>query len=575
MKLITGFILVFLVGCASAPDKEVTHAPLTVEKNSNELALPSEHATSISSDVLYLLLTAEIAGQRNQYNVALDAYLQAAKHVDDPRIAERAAKIGFFIKNSKKTNEAVSLWLKHDEKNLTARKIAVFTAFRETDKDTAVEHLNSILKNDPASFESTLLELTKALGNEVSPEFVFEVLETISEQHQDNASVFLVQSLLAGRLQKLDLAKQKIAQAISIQPEWDKALILQAQFAAQSGEFGVARELLEKVLNKAPDNRRVRKMLAQILIKNEAYDEALQLYKNILENKPEDGDSQFAIALILIQQKKEDEALEYFKNLVNKPAWDAQASFYIGRIEYKNEHYDKALVWFDKVTKGPYTYDSSMAAVSVLLNQKNYLEAENRLEALSGKYPSKHINIQLLKAEFYNDQKKYQKAFEVLSDVLKDSPEHRDLLYTRALIAEKLNKLTIVEEDLKKIISLDPNDASALNALGYTLVDRTDRYEEAEKYLLQAIKIQPEEAVIIDSLGWLQFKLGNTEEALNYLRDAYKKQPESEIAAHLAEVLWVQGKKTEAIEIYQRALKKSPDDEYLLKFKQRFLDQQF
>jgi len=276
--------------------------------------------------------------------------------------------------------------------------------------------------------------------------------------------------------------------------------------------------------------------------------------------------------LIYLQQKKVDEALVYLKELINQPAWDTRASFYIGRIEYKKERYETALVWFDKVTQGPFEYDASMAAVSVLLTQKKFSEAEQRLQTVSVKFPKEKLNTLLLRAEVYNEQKNYQKAYDLLTDALKNNPEHRDLLYTRALIAENLDKLSVLEEDLRKILQKHPDDASALNALGYTLVDRTERYQEAEVYLEQAIKLKPDEAVIIDSIGWLRYKQGNITEALEYLRVAYEKQPESEVAAHLAEVLWVTGEKDEAKQVFEKAIKKSPDDEYLLRFQQQFLE---
>lgn len=568
----TGLLFVFLAGCASVSETEPGPLRQVTDEDGSVPESDADKSTAISPDVLYLLLTAEIAGQRKQYGVALDGYLEAAKRVNDPRISERAAKIGLFLKHTDKTDEAVSLWLQQDEKNLTARKIAALSALNGTDKSLAVKHLNIILEQDPAGFETILMELTKILQKEGKAGFVFDVLEELSKQHQDQAVVFFVQALLAGQLKDVSLATEKVDEALRIQPDWDKALVLRAQLAVQAGDLDIARELLEKILQKTPDNDRIRKMLAQILIQAEAFDDAVQLYLNVLERKSEDGESKFAIALIYLQQKKDDEAQVYLKELINKPEWGSQASFYLGRIEYKKEHYETALVWFDKVTQGPFEYDAAMAAVSVLLTQKKFPEAEQRLQELTVRFPKKQLNTLLLRAEVYNEQKDYQKAFDLLTDALKQNPEHRDLLYSRALIAENLDRLDTLEADLKKILQKHPDDASALNALGYTLVDRTERYQEAEVYLQKAIKLRPEEAVIIDSIGWLEFKQGNTEEALAYLRRAYEKQPESEVAAHLAEVLWVLGKKDEARLVYERAIKKSPDDEYLLRFQQQFLD---
>ncbi|MCK4841335.1 MAG: tetratricopeptide repeat protein [Methylococcales bacterium] len=545
---------------------------LSSETMDGELDGANGKLTAISPEVLYLLMTAEIAGQRNQYGVALDGYLQAAKRVDDARLAERAAKIGLFLKKTEQTDEAVALWLKQDKGNLTARKIAVLSALRSADKESSLKHLNALLQDDPAGFESILIELVKALGKESNPAFMYSVLEELAAQHRDQAAIFYVQAMLAGQLKRQGVAKEKVDKALELQPNWNKALILSAQLAAQTGDFVLARKRLEKVLKKVPENHRVRKMLTQVLIKSGKFDEAVEIYQAILEEKPDDGDAQFAIALIYLQQKKEDKATVLLEKLVNKPKWDAQASFFLGRIEFKKLRYERALVWFDKVTQGPYVYDASMAAVSVLLNQKNFNEAKKRVVRLAAIFPTRELNTLLLKAEIYNAQKKYQQAFDLLTQALVKSPEHRDLLYTRALIAERVARLDILEQDLKKILLQNPNDVGALNALGYTLADRTDRYEEAEKYLLQAIKLKPEEAVIIDSMGWLLFKKGQSAEAIKYLRDAYNRQPESEIAAHLAEVLWVEGNKTEAKEIFDKAIKQSPDDEYLLKFKQQFLD---
>ncbi|MDD1622871.1 MAG: tetratricopeptide repeat protein [Methylococcaceae bacterium] len=212
-----------------------------------------------------------------------------------------------------------------------------------------------------------------------------------------------------------------------------------------------------------------------------------------------------------------------------------------------------------------------MAAVSLLMNQKRLDEVELRIQRMEAKYPDQKLRILMGKAELYNQRGKYQEAFDTLTSALKDVPDNRDVLYARALIAERLGKVDVLEADLKNILQKKPDDVGALNALGYTLADKTNRYDEAEKYLDQALKLQPDEAVIIDSYGWLLFKRGKSDQALFYLRKAYEKQPENEIAAHVAEVLWSLGNKKEAKELFDAVIKKSPEDEYLLEFKKRFL----
>lgn len=565
-----------LAGCASSPEKPIEHdtqAPddkqtvASLEENEPE----TETETFIEPKVLYLLLAAELAGQRRQYEVALDGYLQAAKLVDDPRIAERAAKIGLFLKDARHTREAVKLWLEREPDNLAARKLAVLAALQNGDKEKAVEHLNAVLRLDPAGFEATLVEMNKVMAKNGRDAFAYEVLDELARQHPDQASIFFVQSLLASHMRQNSLALEKNTKALELQPDWGKALVLQAQLYGRAGDLKAAREYLEKALRQSPGDDKIRKMLAQVLLDTEAYDDAVELYQEVLEDKPDDGESRFAIALIYLQQKELGRAEKFLRELLHDPVWEAQASFYLGRIEYNREHYAKALVWFDRVTQGPMVFDAKMAAVSLLLGQKRFAEAAERIATMERDYPQQRLRILLVKAEMYNETGEHQKAFDLLTDALRSHPDSRDLLYTRALVAERIDRLDVLENDLLKILAKNPDDAGALNALGYTLVDRTERYQEAEAYLQKALQLQPDEAVIIDSYGWLQYKLGNTEAALKYLRQAYDIQPENEIAAHLAEVLWVTGEHGKARRMIEKALQKSPDDRYLLEFKKRFL----
>ncbi len=564
-------VCALVTGCAGTPDKQLdreAQADVDKEPPSTEAKV---RETSIEPKVLYLLMAAELAGQRNQYDVALDGYLQAAKLVDDPRIAERAAKIGLFLKDGRRTAEAVDLWLAREPDNLTARKLAVLSTMQMGDKEKALDNLNAVLRLDPAGFEATLLEMIKLLSKNGKEAFVYDVLEELAVQHPGQASIFFAQALLASHMRQNEVALEKNAEALSIQPDWNKALILQAQLSGRAGDLVAAREYLERALQQSPDDEQIRKMLAQVLVDSDAYDEAVELYQEVLDDKPDDGESRFAIALIYLQQKKYGQAEKYLLELVNDPAWQMQASLYMGRIEYNRDHYAKALDWFDKVTQGPLVFDAQMSAVSLLLGQKRFNDAAERIAVMEGEHPRQRLRILLVKAEMYNEIGEHSKAFDLLSDALQDHPNDRDLLYTRALVAERMDRLDVLEGDLLKILAKNPDDAGALNALGYTLVDRTDRYREAEVYLHKALQLQPDEAVIIDSYGWLQYKLGDHAEALKLLQRAYDKQPENEITAHLAELLWVTGEQKKARRLIDNALKKSPDDRYLLEFKRRFL----
>jgi tetratricopeptide (TPR) repeat protein len=571
-RFFTIITLVLLGGCASSPEKgsDVTVLSTKATELKREGRAGADK-TSIEPDVMFMLLTAEIAGQRGQYDVALEGYMEAAKRVKDPRFAERAAMIAMYAKDAAKTDEAVALWLRDDPSNLAARKIAALSALKNEDKSAAVEHLSLLMKADPAGFEKTVMELTVAVQKQDKSAFVYDVLDELALQSPGHADVYFVQALLAAQMKNEKLAESKLEQALKIQPDWDKALILQAQLSAYSGDMVRANALLKNAVAKYPENEKIKKLFAQVLIKSEDYEAAGEVYQSLIATDPNDNDSQLAYGLVQMQLDRDEKAEDIFVRLVDKPEWRSQASFYLGKIEEKRGNKEKALMWFDKVTDAPLAFEASLSAISLLAKDRQFDEATSRLELAQARYPEQKQRMVLMQADLYNQQKQYQQAFDLLTEALGDQGEDKELLYTRALMAERIGRLDILESDLQKILAKNPDNPEALNALGYSLLDKSHRYIEAEKYLKRALELQPNEAVIMDSYGWLQFKLGDNQKALDYLQRAYDKKQEHEIAAHLIEVLWVLNRKDEARKLFYKAIKIAPEDEYLLDIRHRVL----
>ncbi len=558
--------LVLLSGCSYFSLKSEALEESVGSNKSAEVKekIPSKELNkSIEPDVLYILLTAELAGQRGQYDIALEGYLLAAKKTKDPRFSERAVMIAMYIKDNSRTNEALSLWLTQDPKNQSARKIATLMALRSGDKALALTHLNALLDFDQATFEGVLLEITTVLEKEEKQALVSDALDAMLIQHPNLAEIYFIQSLLAIQNKDRDLAEAKIKQALKYRPDWDKALLCQAQIDIYAGDLSEASALLKKALVKYPNNLKMSKMLAQVFIKDEHYKEALDLYHKMISNNPSDVESRFAEGLIYLQLNQEDEAEGIFKKLEGQAEWKYQADFYLGKIKEKQGSYKKALEFYDKVSDGAFVFDASLSAISLLQRDKQVNEANARLSALQSKFPKQIVRLTLIQAELFSQQKNYEKSFEILSKALAENLNQKEYLYARALIAEHLGKLDVVEGDLNKILAIEPDNVETLNALGYSLLNNPSRYVDAEKFLKKALSLSPNEAVIIDSYGWLQFKLGNFSGALNYLQQAYDKQKEPEIAAHLAEVMWVSGKRDEAEKLVSRLIRENPADEYL------------
>jgi tetratricopeptide (TPR) repeat protein len=574
-RLFSVVTFILLYGCAHSPEKsdEPEKKPASAKVSEAKQETKREAVkTAIDPDVLFMLLTAELAGQRGQYGIALEGYMEAAKRVHDPRFAERAAMIAMYLKDDKRTNEAVNLWLRQDVNSITARKFAALSALKSGDKPAAIAHIEFLLKNDPAGFEKSLLELAGVLQKEDKTPAIFEALDAVSLKHPDQAVIYFVEALLAAQMNEPVLAAAKIDQALRVQPDWDKALMFKAQLALLSGDFNEAKAVLKNASVKFPNDDKIKKLLAQVLIKTKAYNEASQIYQDIIKTNPTDNDSRFALGLVYFQMDKDDEAEEVFNALLDQPELSQQARFYLGKLEEKQGDMQKALVWYDKVSDGPLVFEASISAIALLSKDKQFAQAETRLASLAKKFPKQKVRILLVQSELLGQQKEYDKAFSLLTNALAAVPDDKDVLYAHALMAEHVGKLDVLEADLQKILKNYPDSVEALNALGYTLADKTKRYDEAERYLQHALKLAPNEAVIVDSYGWLQFKRGNAAKALGYLQRAYAMQQENEIAVHLAEVLWVLGRKDEAKKIIKEATKNAPEDQYLLDFKARILD---
>ena len=575
------FISVLLLSSCAVVESEKTESTETIsaeiqsteQKEKSDLS-PVEVKTAIDPDVMYLLLAAELAMQRGQYGLAYEAYMELTKRVKDPKFAELAAKLALQIKDSRKTDDAVSAWMNQEPKNITAKKVAALNALRGKDKKAAVKALTALLSAEPENFENTLLELSSVLQKEGKEKSIYDVLETLSTKTSTHKPViYFVQSLLAMQMKNNVQAEKKIEQTLALQPDWEHPLLIQAQLAIMANDLNHAKTLLNSAILKHPNNLAFKKLLAQTLIKTIEYEAAAELYQTLVTQLPKEGENYIALALINLQMNRDANAETILKTLAEQPEWNSQASFYLGKIEEKRNNIDAAIALFDKVNDANFSLEARMSTINLLAKTRKFDEVEKRLDILRQKFPQQKLRITLMQASLYNQQNQAQKAFDLLSSVLLEMPDEKDLLYTRALIAEHLGKINVLETDLKKILLKDPNNAEALNALGYTLLNDSSRYKDAEKYLQRAIKLQPEEPAIMDSFGWLQFKLGNYPQAIKYLQAAYEKLNSGEIAAHLCEVLWIMGQKNDSQKLFDEAIKIAPEDADLLNFKKHFLEQ--
>jgi tetratricopeptide (TPR) repeat protein len=523
------------------------------------------------SEIVYLLLSAELAGQRGQYEIALNNYLEAAKLTQDAQVAERATQIGLYLKDTEKALTAATLWSERDPKNLSARRIAAFLLLKAGQTDKALDQLRALLAMMPdVDLENALIELVKWLDSEVPKEEGAKVMRSLVTEFPRMAELHFAYALLASTRGEYQLALQEAEKALALHPDWNRARLLQAQVMSQMGDSEAARATVQKALKSDPNNVRLRLIYSQFLAKAGDLRGAERELARILEKDSENHDARFGLATLLMEAGRDENAKKEFLALTTANKWRGQAHFYLGLIEARQNRLQNALAWFDKVQSGPLEFDAKVNSITALINLGRIAEARQRLVDVRKQFPNEALRLYLLEAELLSKTKDYEAAFDLLTGALEEMPDQMELLYSRALIAEQLDRVDVLETDLRTVLEKNPDDANALNALGYTLADRGDRLDEAKRYLDRAIELKPDDPAILDSYGWLQYRLGNHGAALDYLRRAYESVSDPEIAAHLGEVLWESGRFQEAKKVWKEALKKDPGHEDMKKIKVKY-----
>jgi len=239
-------------------------------------------------------------------------------------------------------------------------------------------------------------------------------------------------------------------------------------------------------------------------------------------------------------------------------------SLFLAEIAEETRRYDEAIARYREVTEGDRAWLAKLRIAAIMGKQGKVEAARQFLGTLESDDHDQEVQLKQAEAQLLQDARDYQGAYAVLTAALSGDPDSTELLYDVAMVAEKLNRLDEVESRLKRVIELKPDNAQALNALGYTLVDRTQRAVEGLQLIEKAHALAPADPFILDSMGWAHFRLGHLDESEKFLRRALAERPDPEIAAHLGEVLWAKGERDRAQEVWQSQLKETPDNPLLL-----------
>lgn len=570
MKLGTfsiALLAALLASCqAISARPEATAEVATSEKQ----ALPS---MPLAPDVLYHLLLGEIAGHRGQLDVSVSSLSQAAKKTRDPRLAERATMAALYARLPGDALPNALMWVELKPQSSEAQE-ALAAALMESGKPAeALPHFEKIIElGGEAGIAQSYLRIAATLGRQSNRTDALETMRALTGLHPDKAVAQYALAHLAVRVSDLDTAMTAIERALSIKPAWEDAALFKARVLVSLKDMPKVLTFYESYLDSYPHASHMRLGYARHLVDLKQWDKARVQFKLVVADTPRDAEVMFTIALLALQSNDLDESERFLKRTLGLQPENDQARLYLGQVAEQRKQYNEAIQWYSSIESAEMHFEAQARLGVALAKEGKVDQARAHLHNLLPKTEAQKVQLALAEEQMLRDTKQYTEAYSVLSQALGELPDNVDLLYARALVAEKLNRIEVAEKDLRHILKKDPKNPNALNALGYTLADRTSRYTEALALIEQALALKPDDPFILDSLGWVHYRLGNHSEAVRYLRAAFDKRTDAEIAAHLGEVLWVTGDRTGAESVWKRALQQTPDNEELLDVISKFRD---
>ncbi|SEI56027.1 tetratricopeptide repeat protein [Paraburkholderia diazotrophica] len=543
--------------------------PESAEEKNN---LPN---VALTSQIVFQVLAAEVALQRNQPAPAYQTYLSLARDTHDPRMAQRATEIALAAQSPSDALTAAQLWQQYAPTSERAAQLDASLLVLSGKPDDAKPMLaKELAKIAPENRGNGILALQLLISrgpNRVGGLHVLQDLLANDMNRPEAQFAMARQQLLADDAPG---ARKSLEQALKLKPDYLPAALLLSQMGPEERKEGI--ESLEKYVKANPKSHEARLALAQMYLASDRLEDAQKQFEYMQKDNPNDLTPLMALALIKIQQKNLPEAQHYLQQYAQRaekmPGADAgQAYIYLAQLSLEQKDNDAAGRWLDKISPTSTQYVPAQITRAQLLEKQGKVDdARKLLAGIHPQDPRDQALIARTDAAILFDAKRYSEAETRLAQASSDFPEDPDLTYDYAMAAEKNSHFDVMETQLRKLMRTQPDNAQAYNALGYSLADRNQRLQEADKLVEKALSLAPNDAFIMDSVGWVKYRLGETTDAINLLRRAYDLQPNAEIGAHLGEVLWKSGDQDQARAAWRDARKLEPDNDTLVKTLKRF-----
>lgn len=572
LALILTLTSVIMLGCASVPPAQLEEddaaraalvQPDAAQRGVEPAVEPEpEPATRpFPIDTFYSLLVAEVAGSRGRYDVELGNYVHEAQRTRDPGVVARASRIARFLNAHQAALNTALLWVELEPDNAEARYIAAAELAHDGQLSEAFKHSEHMLNmGSAAPFQSIAARAARA--TDTQREALMADFDRLLVEAGPLPELLVGKALLLQQDGELDAALKAVRKALDREQEDISAMILESQLLYQLERSDEALSRLAAQLRRHPENLRLRLQYARMLASIDL-ERALEQFRILVEQSPGDAELLLSQGLVASELGELQLASESFLQLLELGEQTDTAHFYLGNIAVALGDLDLALDHYSQVGPGQDFLPAVHRHLDILISGSDLGQAQQVVDEHRRRQPAQAEQLYLLHAQVLSRYRHPEAAERVLTEGLHRNPANVDLLYSRALVHEQLDRIDLTEQDLRAILKYHPNNAMALNALGYTLADRTERYAEAFELISRALSIEPNDPAIIDSMGWVQYRLGNYEEAVLRLREAMKAFPDPEVAAHLGEVLWVMGDREEARAAWARGMELNPDNDII------------
>ena len=516
------------------------------------------------------LLQAELALQSSEYRQAATEYRKAAELSSNVDVARQATRVAYSFGFNDEALRAAKRWQELDDENDEALLYVAQLQLRMGKLRDARRNLKKLIERGDDDADKRLLSLVQVLSQE-DAEAADEVVRALAKPYKDSALALYATAVMAMQAGDTDYAEKHALLAIEADPDWIKARLLYARTMLIGGRVDEAIDYTARIIGDDPDpDPDARMELALMMMTAGRDDDALSQVNQILLEQPARADALRLMAIINFRLERLDAAWDDFQDLLASGRFTMDALYYLARIADYREDFERAVRLYSQVTAGPNAVVSQRrAAALVAYEQDDAQGALQQLEEFGQNSPNHAIDMILARAQLLSSLERYNEALQGYDKFVSFRPDNESAVLGRAELLLRMDRVDDAIEQYRAAVKRWPDSAMSLNALGYTLADRTDRYREAEKLIRKAIKYDPDSAAIIDSLGWVLHKLGRHEEALVELQRAYAKLPDPEVASHIVDVLAALDRHDEALTVLEDAESRTPDDKMLRDARER------